>query len=111
MHRRGSMNLAFARELANLTEAMLRQTEFAVDSCAILERRAPRHERQAGPRGLPLKEARRLLAHDFVSQDTGMNSAMFPTASPHHFVITTRGPLLRNQRAQPDPAVTSRCKL
>ncbi len=32
------MNLAFARELANLTEAMLRQTEFAVDSRTILER-------------------------------------------------------------------------
>jgi predicted nucleic acid-binding protein len=36
--RRGAMELGFAQELVALTEAMLRETEFAVDSSAVLAR-------------------------------------------------------------------------
>src|SRR5258708_12660655 len=31
-----------------------------------------------------------------------------PAARPDHFVLTTRGPFLRDQRAQPDPAVSAK---
>jgi predicted nucleic acid-binding protein len=38
--RRGAMDLAAAQELVALTEAMLRESEFAVDSSAVLARAA-----------------------------------------------------------------------
>ena len=38
--RRGAMELGFAQELVVLTEAMLREAEFAVDSSAVLARAA-----------------------------------------------------------------------
>src|SRR5260370_6140268 len=48
-----------------------------------------------------------LLKIDDPSLPTNPNIDL-PTASPHHFVLTTGGPLLRDQRAQPDPAVSAK---